>query len=59
MLYRSRLIDALEARRERFVAFDRALRDEVGEAAAGLRRLAGLGAAEVRARAGAAAGRVT
>jgi len=59
MLYRSRLIDALEARRERFVAFDRALRDEVGEASEALRALAGESSAGVRARAGAVAARVT
>ncbi|HEV3468733.1 MAG TPA: DNA double-strand break repair nuclease NurA [Pyrinomonadaceae bacterium] len=49
MLYRSRLISALEERREHFVAFDRALRDEVGEAAAAVRALAGKTSAEVRA----------
>ena len=59
MLYRSRLIDALEARREQFVSFDRALRGEVGEAAAALGALAGLTAAEVRARSGAVARRIT
>jgi hypothetical protein len=59
MLYRSRVINALEERRERFLDFDRALRDEVGEAAEALRALAGLSAAEVKARAGAASSRVT
>jgi NurA domain len=59
MLYRSRLIDALEARRADFVDFDRALRGEVGEAAAALRALSGRSAEEVRARAGAAGARVT
>ncbi|HWS52612.1 MAG TPA: DNA double-strand break repair nuclease NurA [Pyrinomonadaceae bacterium] len=59
MLYRSRLIDALEKRRADFVSFDRALRDEVGEAAAALRALAVEPAERVRARASAAAARVS
>jgi hypothetical protein len=49
MLYRSRLISALEERRERFADFDRALRDEVGEAAAAVRALGRKTPAEVRA----------
>lgn len=59
MLYRSRLIDALEKRREHFVDYDRALRGELGASAAALRALAGQTAAGVRAGSGAVAARLT
>jgi NurA domain len=59
MLYRSHVMDALEARRENFAAFERSLRDEVGELAARLRSLAGRSAAEVRRESGAVAKRIT
>src|ERR1041384_4433165 len=59
MLYRSHVMDALEARRENFARFERTLRDEVGELAAHLRSLAGRSAAEVRRGAGAGAKRIT
>jgi len=48
MLYRAHLIAALEERREEFARFERALRDEVGGAAAALRSLSGKTADEVR-----------
>jgi len=52
MLYHSRLTRALEERRDEFVRFEHALRDEVGEAAGRLRALSGRTAAEVAALAG-------
>jgi hypothetical protein len=48
MLYRTHLITALEARREDFVAFDRALGGEVSEAARRLRALGGVASAGIR-----------
>src|SRR5947209_1606500 len=59
MLYRTHVIKALEERREKFVDFERAQRDEVGGLAARLRSLAGRTAADVRAESGAPAARVT
>jgi hypothetical protein len=59
MLYRTHVRNALEERRESFVAFERGLRGEVGAMAARLRSLAGRTAAEVRAEAGVTAARVT
>ena len=59
MLYRTHVVNALEARREEFVTFGRALREEVCEAARRLRALAGRTAAEVRRESGAVAARVS
>lgn len=59
MLYTSRLKQALEGRREAFVRFEHALRDEVGEAAARLRAMASEGAAQIRERAESREARVT
>jgi hypothetical protein len=59
MLYRTHVINALEARREEFVAFGRTLRDEVSGAASRLRALGGRTAAEVKQAAGATVERVT
>lgn len=59
MLYRSRLIDALEKSRESFVDYSRTLRDEIGEAASRLRRLAERSASEVREAAGAPLSRIS
>jgi hypothetical protein len=59
MLYPGRLTRALEERRDEFVRFERARRDEVGEAAARLSALGAMGAARVRAAVGAPAARVT
>jgi hypothetical protein len=59
MLYRTHVINALEERRDKFVDFERTLRDEVGGLAGRLRALAGMTAAEVHAESGAAAARVT
>jgi hypothetical protein len=59
MLYRSRLVNALEARRADFVRFERALRDEVGDAASRLRALGRRGSEEVKGEAGARESRVT
>jgi hypothetical protein len=53
MLYPSRLTRALEERRDEFVRFEHALRDEVGAAARRLRALPEQTAAAVRERAGA------
>jgi hypothetical protein len=59
MLYRTHVINALEARREQFVTFGRALREEVRDAARRLRALAGRTAAEVRRESVAVAARVS
>jgi hypothetical protein len=59
MLYRTHVRNALEERRDRFVAFERGLRDEVGAMAARLRSLGGKSSADVRAESGAVTARVT
>ncbi|HST50435.1 MAG TPA: DNA double-strand break repair nuclease NurA [Pyrinomonadaceae bacterium] len=59
MLYRTHVHNALEERRESFIAFERGLRDEVGAMAARLRSLAGRNSADVRAESGAMAARIT
>jgi hypothetical protein len=59
MLYRGHLLSALSERREDFVAFERAQRDEVGEAAARLCALGRITAASVRATLGGDRARVT
>ena len=59
MLYRTHVRNALEERRDRFVAFERGLRDEVGAMAARLRSLGGKTSADVRAESGAVTARVT
>jgi hypothetical protein len=53
MLYRTHVINALEARREEFVTFGRALGEEVCASARRLRALGGKTAAEVRRESGA------
>jgi hypothetical protein len=59
MLYRTHVINALEAQRAQFVSFERTLRGEVNELAARLRSLAGRKASDVRREANAVAARVT
>jgi NurA domain len=59
MLYRTHVISALEAQREGFVKFGRALREEVLASARRLRALGGRTADEVRRESGAVAARVS
>ena len=59
MLYRSHLITALTEKRAEFVEFERALRDEVREAAERLSALGERTSAEIRERVGAPRSRVT
>lgn len=59
MLYRSHLITALEGKRAEFVSFERALREEVRDAAGRLRALGDKTSAEIRETFAAANSRVT
>src|ERR671930_2774255 len=59
MLYRTHVINALEARREEFVTFGRALGEEVCASARRLRALGGRTSAEVRRESGADASRLS
>src|SRR5438105_221614 len=59
MLYRTHVINALEARREEFVTFGRALSEEVCASARRLRALGGRTAADVRRESGAVSARLS
>lgn len=59
MLYRTHLMSALEERREQFVTYGRALREDVLASVRRLRALGGRTAAEVRRASGAGAARVS
>jgi NurA domain len=59
MLYRTHVISALEARREEFVTFGRALVEDVLASARRLRALGGRTAADVRRESGAVAARIS